>query len=212
MPTPPAPLPPGTQDAITAEVIAAAKNGDEQAHRLIYLHFADTLYTVIYRLIPRRASAEDLLHEVFVEVLSNINAYTGAGSFGGWLRSIAINKALSLLRSPWQRSAIWFDAVFMHAGDDNDEIAARMHCDAHIERQVTAQTDLEAALRQLSPLARSVIWLHDVEGYTHAEIGRLLGKTASFSKSQLARGHLRLRELLVPNDEALPCTPVSSSY
>jgi RNA polymerase sigma-70 factor (ECF subfamily) len=56
-----------------------------------------------------------------------------------------------------------------------------------------------------------VVWLHDVEGYTHAEIGRLLGRTASFSKSQLARAHARLRELLEQPTESTSCTHVSST-
>ena len=60
----------------------------------------------------------------------------------------------------------------------------------------TGPIDLEAALGRLSPLTRSVLWLHDVEGYTHEEIGEMMVKTASFSKSQLSRAHKRLREWL----------------
>ncbi len=59
-----------------------------------------------------------------------------------------------------------------------------------------APLDLEAALRRLPARSRAVLWLHDVEGYTHEEIGALMGKTASFSKSQLSRAHRRLREWL----------------
>jgi RNA polymerase sigma factor (sigma-70 family) len=56
--------------------------------------------------------------------------------------------------------------------------------------------DLEAALERLSATARAVVWLHDVEGYTHEEIAAMMGKTPSFSKSQLARAHTRLRRWL----------------
>ncbi len=56
--------------------------------------------------------------------------------------------------------------------------------------------DLEAALERLPDVSRAVVWLHDVEGYTHAEIGEMMGKTTSFSKSQLARAHERLRRWL----------------
>ena len=62
-----------------------------------------------------------------------------------------------------------------------------------------------------TPLTRSVVWLHDVEGYTHAEIGVLLGGTASLSKSQLVRAHARLRELLEPDGVKTPCMPVSTN-
>jgi RNA polymerase sigma-70 factor (ECF subfamily) len=77
---------------------------------------------------------------------------------------------------------------------------------------VTGDTvDLERALAHLGDTARAVVWLHDVEGYTHAEIGRLLGGTASFSKSQLARAHARLRELLEADGVKAPCMPISTS-
>ena len=71
--------------------------------------------------------------------------------------------------------------------------------------------DLERALAQLGDTARAVVWLHDVEGYTHAEIGALLGGTASLSKSQLVRAHARLRELLEPDGVKTPCMPVSTN-
>ena len=70
--------------------------------------------------------------------------------------------------------------------------------------------DLERALDRLGETARLVVWLHDVEGYTHAEIGTLLGGTSSLSKSQLARAHERLRELLEPSGVIQPCMPVST--
>src|SRR5258708_6961371 len=61
---------------------------------------------------------------------------------------------------------------------------------------VPARIDLERAFERLSATARAVVWLHDVEGYTHEEIAELMGKTVSFSKSQLARAHARLRGML----------------
>jgi RNA polymerase sigma-70 factor (ECF subfamily) len=64
-------------------------------------------------------------------------------------------------------------------------------------------------LNALTPVARSIVWLHDVEGYTHGEIARLFGRTVSFSKSQLARAHEELRDLLEPQSGALACTPLS---
>jgi len=61
---------------------------------------------------------------------------------------------------------------------------------------VGANIDLERAFEQLTDTSRAVVWLHDVEGYTHEEIGELMGKSVSFSKSQLARAHVRLRGML----------------
>ena len=68
-------------------------------------------------------------------------------------------------------------------------------------------------MARLEPISRAVVWLHDVEGYTHAEIGRLLGKSSSFSKSQLARTHRRLQALLDNNEECIqPCMQLSNNY
>jgi RNA polymerase sigma-70 factor (ECF subfamily) len=65
--------------------------------------------------------------------------------------------------------------------------------------------DLDAALANLPDVARAVVWLHDVEGFTHKEIAGLMGKTESFSKSQLSRAYMRLRPMLaVPEDNTQP--------
>jgi RNA polymerase sigma-70 factor (ECF subfamily) len=189
---------------IDPSVIAAAQSGNAHAHAAIYSHYSNRLFTLIYRLIPRRALAEDLLQEVFVEVLRGISGFASTGPFGGWLRAIAINKSLSHLRSPWNRSVLWLD-------DSLTQIDAE-HSVPPLDMAFALQTDLDAALRRLTPLSRAVVWLHDVEGYTHSEIGRLLGRTASFSKSQLARAHERLREALTTHemyDEPLSCTPAT---
>ena len=77
------------------------------------------------------------------------------------------------------------------------------------------QIALERALAELPEVSRAVVWLHDVEGYTHKEIGRLMGRTASFSKSQLARAHERLKVLLEgtnSQDEAGQCAHALKTY
>jgi len=81
---------------------------------------------------------------------------------------------------------------------------------------LAAAADLDRALGALPALTRSVVWLHDVEGYKHHEIARLLGRSTGFSKSQLARAHVRLRKLLDPTPPeseggSLPCTHLSTS-
>jgi RNA polymerase sigma factor (sigma-70 family) len=184
---------------IHASVIVAAQAGDSPAHAAIYAHYSNRIFTLIYRIIPRRSLAEDLLQEVFIEVLREINQFAGIGSFGGWLRSIAVNKCLMQIRSPWHRSMLWLD-------DSSIGLTFEQQVPA-LDIAHALQTDMDAALRRLPPLTRAVVWLHDVEGYTHAEIAQLFGRTTSFSKSQLTRAHLRLREYLAANEtsEPLPC-------
>lgn len=194
---------------LNPETIRAAAGGDRHAHEAIYRNYQRPVYTLIRRLIARPAVADELFQEVFVEILRSIKGYTGEGSFSGWVRTIAVNKCLMHLRSPWNRSLLWLDAD----GDADAPSAHALIDHAPLaDAQIAAQADLERAFATLSPLTRTVVWLHDVEGYTHGEIARALGRTTAFSKSQLARAHHRLRELLEPTTESLPCMPASTSY
>ena len=183
-------------------VVAAARSGDQQALATVYRLTGAPIYTLLRRLVRRAAIAEELLQETFVDVLEHIGAFEGRCPLAAWIRSIAVNRALMYLRSPWHRSLDWLDAE----PGRSDTLGSK-------EPTVTAGLDaeLERALMRLPALGRAVVWLHDVEGYTHAEIGLALGRTPSFSKSQLSRAHARLRDVLreaASIGEGTPCAPV----
>lgn len=195
---------------ISPEVIRAAAAGQAAAHEAIYRCCSRPVYSIIRRLISNTAVADDLLQDVFVEILRSIGSYTGQGPFGGWIRTIAVNKCLMHLRSPWQRSRAWIDA------EDDEALAPGLSAEPLFDG-LAAANDLERALTTLPALTRSVVWLHDVEGYKHHEIAQLLGRTTAFSKTQLSRAHARLRQLLDPSPPeetggSLPCTRLSTSY
>jgi RNA polymerase sigma-70 factor (ECF subfamily) len=186
------------------DTVPRARAGDTAAQESIYRAFQQPVRTLARRLVPRASQAEDLAHDVFVEVLQSFAQFDGRGSFAGWIRAITVRKCLMHLRSPWHRGLRWVDGLRPReegapVGEPGG--AHRGH----------PSLDLERALAQLGDTARAVVWLHDVEGYTHAEIGALLGGTASFSKSQLARAHARLRELLEPDGVKPTCMPVSTN-
>jgi RNA polymerase sigma-70 factor (ECF subfamily) len=191
---------------VSSEVILAAARGDVRAHEQIYVTYRRVVYNLIRRLIARPAVADEILQDVFVEILRSIGSYAASGSFGGWVRALTVNKCLMHLRSPWHRSLMWIDAQEPE-GTANalDAIAVQG------EAVASAGQDLERAMATLPPLTRAVVWLHDVEGYTHGEIASLLKRTPSFSKSQLSRAHARLRDLLDSPDGSVPCIPVSTS-
>jgi RNA polymerase sigma factor (sigma-70 family) len=199
---------------LTSDLLDRARAGDDGALEQIYRTFERPVRTLAQRLLAHRVAAEDVAQDVFVDVITRLHQYEGRGSFAGWVRSIAVTRCLMHLRSPWQRSRRWLGR---HLGDDDERAgedpsptddgwagaAASEHGDA---------IDLERALARLGGTARTVVWLHDVEGYTHAEIGALFGATASFSKSQLARAHERLRTELQSEGVGSSCMPVSSIY
>jgi RNA polymerase sigma-70 factor (ECF subfamily) len=184
------------------DALARARAGDRRAHAEIYRLLERPVRTLARRLVARTVVAEDLAQDVFVELLTSLSQYDGRGSFAGWVRTITVRKCLMYLRSPWRRGLQWIESVASERSGGPDAAGTPPIGDA---------LDLERALARLGDTARVVVWLHDVEGYTHAEIGMLLGGTASLSKSQLTRAHTRLRELLANDGVKNPCMPVSTS-
>ena len=179
-----------------------ARAGEIDALEAIYRTFAPGVTTLARRLLGRLAAAEDLAQDVFVDVLTKLDQYDGRGSFAGWVRTITVTRCLMQLRSPWRRGLRLVTHVGAESRSDEAEPVAPEGAQLGL--------DLDRALDRLGETARLVVWLHDVEGYTHAEIGALLGGTPSLSKSQLARAHERLRELLEPSGVIQPCMPVST--
>ncbi len=161
----------------SAAVVARAKQGDPVALEALYRAYGTGVYNLARRICRTTEDAEDVLQETFFEVCRSIRTYRGDGSVWGWIRSVASSKALMRLRRNKYRATDELD----------DELSPARHTSPALKM------DLEAALDRLTDTARAVVWLHDVEGYTHEEIATQMGKTASFSKSQLARAHQRLR-------------------
>ncbi len=161
-------------------VVARAKAGDEAALEMLYRAFEGPVYNLARRICRTTEDAEDVVQETFFEVCRSIGRYRQEGSIWGWVRTITASKALMRLRRNRYR--------------DTDELPDDV---SERKREDTAlRMDLEAALERLNETSRAVVWLHDVEGYTHEEIAAMMGRTVSFSKSQLARAHNRLRRWL----------------
>lgn len=165
-----------------ADIVESLKRGDRGAQEWVYRSYSRMVYTTARRMLGDAGLAEDATQDTFVDVLSKARTLDREDALGAWVRRIAVNHCLMRLRSPWTR---WRTVV---SADVEPTYSTE---EATVERAA----DLERALDMLPPKARAVIWLHDVEGYTHKEIGRLFGRTASYSKSQLARGYQRLRDL-----------------
>jgi len=167
--------------AVPDILIARAKSGDVEALEALYRAFETPVYNLARRILRSPEEAEDVLQETFLEVVRSIGSFRGDGHLWGWIRRIASSKALMRVRRHQVRAEEEFDEQETGASDPVS---------------VPARVDLERALERLSETSRAVVWLHDVEGYTHEEIAEMMGKTVSFSKSQLARAHARLRRML----------------
>jgi RNA polymerase sigma-70 factor (ECF subfamily) len=168
-------------------VLARARRGDPDALDLLYATFSRPVYTLGCRLTGGTESGEDILQETFLELLRSLTSYRGDGAFGSWLRRIVVSKVLMRRRRARVRHLEQASA----AGDVHDPWSPAP------DQRWQLRFDLERALARLPESTRVVVWLHDVEGLTHAEIAEAFGRTESFSKSQLARAHDRLRQWLV---------------
>ena len=159
-------------------LVARARAGDISALEQLYRAYEAGVYTLARRLTRTAEDAEDVLQETFLEVCRSLGSWRGEGSLWGWIRTITANKALMRYRREKVRETDELD----------DEVGTGSRAD-----DVPLRLDLESAMARLSERSRAVVWLHDVEGYTHEEIAELMGMTTSFSKSQLARAHQKLR-------------------
>lgn len=189
-------------------ILERAQRGDMKAHEVLYRVYSTPVYTLAYRMLQTKALADEVLQDTSVEVIRKLHTVRDAATFPGWIKRVAVNKCLGLLRSAWHRRA----TALLDDGSEGPTLASLHHDDGGDVRGTEAGMDLADAMEKLGPTARSVVWLHDVEGYTHREIGELMGKTTSFSKSQLARAHERLRSWLDTADGSGSCTQPRNSY
>lgn len=166
-------------------LLVRAKRGDGQAFEQIYRRFERPVFTLALRLTGDREEAMEVLQDAMLKVFSRIGEFRGESPFWGWLRQVAVNEALMRLR---RRDRVAFtDEPPEPEPDAGEQLLPPTATDA---------ATLVRTLDQLPAITRSVIWLYHAEGYTHDEIAAQMGRSVSFSKSQLARGTRRLRELL----------------
>jgi RNA polymerase sigma-70 factor (ECF subfamily) len=186
---------------ITDELLARARRGEEDARSQLYGALAPATFGLIRRLVGVAAVAEDLFQETMMTLYERLGDFRGEAPIGAWVRQIAVSRCLMYLRSPWHRARLDL------GGWDEDELPAGPV--AHIAAPRAETLDVERALASLDPTGRAVIWLFEVEGYAHQEIARSFGRSVSFSKSQLARAHRRLRAWFEaqPLRAGQSCTP-----
>ena len=186
---------PGDPASVTEpQLIERLRDGDEKAARLLYDAHVDRVFRICYRYAGEDDLAQDFTQETFVRAFTKIGTFRGESAFGTWLGSIATTVSLNGLRKVkrfrGRETALHEDM--------------RATGEAHrIEPDVKAR--LHQAIDELPNGYRTVFLLHDLEGYTHEEIGAMLGIKAGTSKSQLFRARSRLREALADHAGEWAC-------
>jgi DNA-directed RNA polymerase specialized sigma24 family protein len=184
--------------AVPDAVLARACAGDEEARGAIYSAVAPATLTLIRRIVGQRVVSEDLFQDTMMTFYERLPQFRREAPLGAWLRQIAISRCLMYLRSPWKRLCLSLDPADFGAGAAGAALVTPGYRGETI--------DLERALAALAPTARAVVWMYEVEGYSHQEIACAFGRTVSFSKSQLARAHVRLRAWFEPQGNPPSCT------
>src|SRR5207302_4534353 len=166
-------------------IIRRAIDGDESALRALWTRHAPHIDLVVRRLVGGDADlAADVAQEVWIQIFRALPSYRGDSQFSTWAHRIAVNRTLNALRRSKRLAALETSV---------EEDSASVEMDT--ERGFIAAS-IEAATSKLSPGARAVFVLHDVEGFTHEEIAQELGITSGGSKSQLFKARAKLRKLL----------------
>jgi len=166
---------------------AVLRRGEESSFRELYRRHTPALYQLALRMLGgSEADAQDVIQETWIRATTRLGGFRWESSFRTWLIGIGLNRARELLRRRGRRPMVELDeynAPLAPPAADGDRV------------------DLERAIALLPDGSRMVLVLHDIEGFTHEEIGRRLGIASGTSKSQLFQARRALRARLGPRQE-----------
>jgi len=166
-----------------------AARGDVHAFEELFRLHRRLVYGLCLRMTQDVAEAEDVTQEVFVLLFRKIGGFRGEASFTTWLHRLTVNQVLMRFRKNRSRRE---DAL------EDEDIQPHESVRATSQRasQIIDRVALEAAIAKLPPGYRAAFILHDVEGYEHEEVARILGCAVGTSKSQLHKARTKLRKIL----------------
>ena len=159
-----------------SQLIAAARGGDREALGALYRRHAGQAYSLALRISGDPDRAQDLVQDAFLRAFERLDRYRGDAPFGAWLKRILTNLSVDRARGDWR----WV----------LDE--ERVDAEVAIAVENASRLDALGLLARLAPMARMVLVLYEYEGYAHAEIAELLGRTEVWSKTTLSRARARL--------------------
>jgi len=170
-----------------SDVVRRAQQGDVQAFESLYRAHGPAVYALARRMLGDDGEARDAMQDVFVRAWERLASFRGDSALATWLHRLGVNVILERLRTAQRDDRRFTD------DDADDTPAPRAVADA-----IDARLDLDAALARLSPGARTVFVLHDLEGYSHAEIAQMTGIAAGTARAQLWRARRHLMRHLDP--------------
>ena len=167
----------------------SAADGSMPAFEELYTRHHRRVYSLCLRMLQNTAEAEDLTQEVFIQLYRKIGSFRGDSAFTTWLHRMTVNQVLMHFR----KRTVKFEKT-TEEGETPVQIVAGTENQAKMP--IVDKIALDKAIAQLPNGYRNVFVLHDVEGYEHEEVARILGCSVGTSKSQLHKARLKMRKLL----------------
>ena len=176
------------------ELITRAQEGDSQAFAALFELHKPRIYAICLRMTNNMAEAEDLTQDAFIHVFRKLSTFRGESAFSTWLYRIAVNTVLMHFRKKSNRQ------VSLDQPASNDSTMPKREYGKMDDRLVGSvdRLALARAINELPPGYRTIFLMHEVQGYEHQEIAKLLHCSIGNSKSQLHKAKLRMRRLLSP--------------
>lgn len=174
-------------------LVKAILAGDAAAERQFYDRFVDRVYRIAYRVAGQRDLADDFTQETFIRAFERLESFRGEAALSTWLHRIALSVSYNGMRA---RSRVDRSESLDELLDGEPTVSASLAMPAPADPDLRDR--LRAAIDALPEGCRAVFLLHDVEGFTHEEIGATLGVAAGTSKAQLFRAREKLRAWLAP--------------
>jgi RNA polymerase sigma-70 factor, ECF subfamily len=181
--------PPGDVRAVDLELAQRCRRGDAGAFEELYRAHAGRLYNLVFRMAGSADEADDLLQEVFLHAHRKLASFRGDSSLGTWLYRLAVNHCLDVLRGRQAKMTRVTDSL-------DEEGASEPAAVSPSVPTAVSRIDLERAIARLPEGCRAAFVLHDVEGFEHNEVARLMGVSEGTSKSQVHKARMKLRAML----------------
>lgn len=177
------------KEATDFQLAQAASNGDIFAFEETYNRHHRRVYAICLRMLQNTAEAEDLTQDVFIQLYRKIGSFRGDSAFTTWLHRLTVNQVLMHFR----KRNVKFEKTTEEGETPVQIVGGTENPD---KMPIVDKIALENAIQQLPTGYKNVFLLHDVEGYEHEEVARILGCSVGTSKSQLHKARLKLRKLL----------------
>ena len=177
-------------DAPDLQLCRLAASGNLAAFETIYQRYHRRTYSLCLRMTGSQTEAEDLTQEAFIQLFRKIGSFRGDSAFSTWLHRLTVNQVLMHFR----RRSVKNEKT----SDDGEMPEQTVHGTSNPNKMpVVDRIALKNAIAELPNGYRNVFVLHDVEGFEHEEVARIMGISVGTSKSQLHKARLKLRGLLI---------------